>query len=156
MVAYETTLVLLSRGVNVKGILLIDAPSPLHYVHLSAQLISNILQPADTHVPTNLTMDMHFQFVTNSDLLKRYQANEVARKGFPPAVYLRCRDPVVLEGVSDVPAWISERSEPRAQLADWEELLAQDIKTIEVPGNHFEPFQKQNVCCIDSFPLHHQ
>lgn len=42
-------------------------------------------------------------------------------------------------------AWLEDRSNPHSIAEDWEEIVGAKVEVIGIPGNHFEPFEANNV-----------
>ena len=42
-------------------------------------------------------------------------------------------------------AWLSDRSDPRCLVEDWERVLGAKLDVIDIPGHHFGPFEADNV-----------
>ncbi len=42
-------------------------------------------------------------------------------------------------------AWLSDRSDVRSAVEGWETVVNAKVAVIDIPGNHFEPFDAENV-----------
>ncbi|KAF5350379.1 hypothetical protein D9758_012473 [Tetrapyrgos nigripes] len=143
--AYETSLQLQKRGVVVKGIVLIDSPSPINHVPLSDSLIEAVVE-LDKRKSSDLGQFIKSQFRMNSALLGDY--NPFQTNGTcPPLVVLRSSEGFTSERVdpSTVPAWLADRGDSRQAVVGWEKVARLPVKIIDIPGNHFEPFKNQNI-----------
>jgi hypothetical protein len=89
------------------------------------------------------------QFRANTANLVAY--NPAYQEGMPQVVFLRS-----CEGWSgDVRVqhkWVMDRSNPADAKGDWEKLVGGEVKVVDIPGNHFEVFEKKNVSFFYSFP----
>ncbi|KAF7327230.1 hypothetical protein MKEN_00300100 [Mycena kentingensis (nom. inval.)] len=143
--AYEIALQLTARGVHVKGIILIDAPSPVNHVPLPESVIDRVLQ-LDASRSVELAALVRRQFSLNAQMLGQYVPHATASL-CPALVLLRSSEGVHFDdGATDqVPQWLSERSDPQASVAAWQSLAHCSIKVLDIPGNHFEPFHSANV-----------
>ncbi|KAJ7720853.1 putative polyketide synthase [Mycena maculata] len=138
--AYEIALQLTSRGIQVKGILLIDSPSPINHTPLSDSLLDTVIA-VDAH--SELSALVKTQFSTNAALLGKYVPHATASV-CPPLVLLRSSEGFVAAGV-DVPAWLADRSDPQTSVAGWQSLAHCTVKVIDIPGHHFAPFHSSNI-----------
>ncbi|KAL8728548.1 MAG: hypothetical protein Q9181_005305 [Wetmoreana brouardii] len=90
------------------------------------------------------TSNLVAEFKANAALLGAY---------FPPVtpsyiktVALRSRDTFDTETLCGVRYdWLSSQSFRTEAIRSWEELVGGAVDVLEIPGNHFEPFDEQNV-----------
>ena len=151
VVAYEAAAQLHKKGIQVKGLLLIDSPCPTGHVPLSELLIDNILK-LDSHGggTSQIRSQIRNQFTMNSGLLCRYEPQpheDDSGDAFCPfAVVLRSscgyNPPDIAE---KIPAWLADRSSDSSDALGWNSLLKGRVKVVDIPGHHFEPFHPQNV-----------
>ena len=147
MVAFETTRILLAKGYPVKGVILIDSPPPLDHQALPKEIIDAVtkVRTATADQPTTVVRDtVRKQFMSNTALLSDFKPD---RKGISPAiVLLRCTEGFDASGI-ECPGheWLEDRSDVRNTVAGWEQIVEEEIKVIDIPGNHFEVFDKDNV-----------
>ncbi len=148
-------------GVDVKGIILIDSPSPFTDQVLPDALIDAVLgklrrqAPAsDERTKTKTTLELaKIQMQHSSRALVSFDPcrphDEDAESGtYPKAVMVRCTSPVSMSGAgvswACVP-FLDDRHDPRTMTDDWESLVGCRIPVLDVPGNHFEMFENGNV-----------
>ncbi|KAF7327244.1 hypothetical protein MKEN_00301700 [Mycena kentingensis (nom. inval.)] len=145
VVAYEIALQLTARGVHVKGIILIDAPSPVNHVPLPESIIDRVLQ-LDAPRSVELAALVRKQFSNNAQILGKYVPHATASL-CPALVLLRSSEGVHFDdGAPDhVPQWLSERSDPQTSIAGWQSLAHCSVKVLDISGNHFETFHPANV-----------
>ncbi|EPQ54389.1 polyketide beta-ketoacyl-synthase [Gloeophyllum trabeum ATCC 11539] len=143
--AFEIARQLLRKGVPVKGVLLIDSPSPVNHVPLSQSLIEAVVNLDARGANSDIGRLVKAQFEKNSALLGKY--DPVSAGGpFPPLVLLRSREGFNPSGVKEpVPTWLADRSNAQQAVAGWEGLVGATVKSIDIPGNHFEPFHASNI-----------
>ncbi|KAJ6526457.1 polyketide synthase [Mycena capillaripes] len=142
--AYEIALQLTSRGIQVKGIVLIDSPSPINHIPLSDSLIDTIID-LDARTPrSDLSALVKKQFSMNARMLGKYVPHATASL-CPPLVLLRSSEGFKPKGVPDMPAWLSDRSDPQTSVAGWESLAHCSVKVLDIPGHHFKPFDSSNI-----------
>ncbi|KAJ6485560.1 putative polyketide synthase [Mycena sanguinolenta] len=145
VVAYEMALQLTSRGVHVKGILLIDCPSPIDHTPLSEALIDAVIElGARTASSSELTALVKKQFSMNARMLGKYVPHATASL-CPPLVLLRSSEGFNPSGIADVPVWLADRSDPQTSVAGWQSLAHCSVKVLDIPGNHFKPFHPSNI-----------
>ena len=41
--------------------------------------------------------------------------------------------------------WLQDRSDPRTGVDGWENIVKSKISVVDIPGNHFQPFDAENV-----------
>ncbi|KAJ7613999.1 polyketide beta-ketoacyl-synthase [Roridomyces roridus] len=144
VVAYEISLQLANRGVAVKGIVLIDSSCPGDHTPLSDCLLDAILGLDERVVFSDLGVLVRRQFSMNAPMLQRYTA-EWAPELSPPLVLLRSTEGFRPEGVPDVPAWFSDRTNPQASVRGWQKLTNRPVKVLDIPGHHFSVFHPSNI-----------
>ncbi|KAJ6585673.1 polyketide synthase [Mycena capillaripes] len=142
--AYEIALQLTSRGIQVKGILLIDSPSPINHIPLSDSLIDTVIDLDARSTCSELSTLVKKQFSMNARMLGKYVPHATASL-CPPLVLLRSSEGFKPEGVTDIPAWLSDRSDPQTSVAGWQSLAHCSVKVLDIPGHHFQPFHPSNV-----------
>jgi hypothetical protein len=47
--------------------------------------------------------------------------------------------------VDDVPPWITNRIDASSIVSGWDSLSSSSVRIIDIPGNHFQPFEPENV-----------
>ncbi|KAL0948282.1 hypothetical protein HGRIS_010876 [Hohenbuehelia grisea] len=142
--AYEASLQLQKRGVQVKGVLLIDSPSPINHVPLSDALIDSVVNLDARAAASDLGRLVKTQFEMNSRMLGRYDPYATGG-ACPPLAMLRSSEGYNPPGVADVPIWLADRSDPKLASAGWQSLTATPIRIFDIPGNHFQPFHQSNI-----------
>ncbi|KAA1469652.1 polyketide synthase [Dentipellis sp. KUC8613] len=144
VVAFEAARQLMKKGVAVKGVLLIDSPSPVNHVPLSDALLDSVAKLDGRNAGTDIGRLVKTQFQMNSRMLGRY--DPLAAGGpFPPIVLLRSSEGFNPAGVSDVPKWLADRSDRTQAAAGWEKVVGTSIKVLDIPGHHFQPFHPDNI-----------
>jgi hypothetical protein len=132
---------LLKSGVVVKGVVLIDSPSPLDHVPLSDALIESIVKLDRNPVPSNIGLLVKRQFQMNSRILVEYDPT-IGGGPYPQLVLLRsCEN--YCPGDLELPDWLSSRDNGLS--TGWETIVGVPIKCIEIPGHHFQPFHSPYV-----------
>lgn len=140
--AYEIALQLTKHGVHVKGVLLIDSPSPFNHVPLPDSVIESAIHFDRYSSDFELARLVRSQFAMNARMLEGYGPYKT--EGLcPPLVLLRSKDGYNPPNVKDVPTWLSDRSNSKLATAGWESLAS--IQVLDIQGNHFTPFQPSNV-----------
>ncbi|TFK33599.1 hypothetical protein BDQ12DRAFT_657776 [Crucibulum laeve] len=145
--AYEASLQLAKRGIIVKGILLIDSPSPINHVPLSDSLIDSVVNLDARSANSDLGKLVKTQFAMNARMLGRYDPRATGGS-CPPLVLLRSSEGYNPPGVADVPIWLANRSDPKIATAGWETLAGGSVQVIDIPGHHFQPFHPSNIADV--------
>ncbi|KAI8183316.1 thioesterase domain-containing protein [Colletotrichum sp. SAR 10_65] len=151
VVAFEAARQLLSKGFEVKGLVLIDSPSPVNHKPLPKEIITSITssnrsdgQPQEGK--HNAALEEEFQ--RNASLLERYGADPSAMTRMPglKTVMLRSQDVMDTESLVGLRCdWLSNQNDRDASIAAWENLVCGHIKVLPIPGNHFEAFSPANI-----------
>ncbi|KAJ6454535.1 putative polyketide synthase [Mycena vitilis] len=142
--AHEIALQLARRGIEVKGILLIDPPSPIEHVPLSGPILDTVLDVGVRVTSSELTALVKKQFYLNTRLLGDYVAPETTNL-CPPLVLLRSSEGFRPPGVVHIPTWLSDRSNPETTVSPWQSLAHREIKCVDIPGHHFDVFHPSNI-----------
>ncbi|KAF5386448.1 hypothetical protein D9757_005864 [Collybiopsis confluens] len=144
VVSYEISLQLAKRGIKVKGIVLIDSPSPVNHTPLSGALIKTVARYDRRTGPVEIGKLVQTQFAMNADLLGSY--NPYATGGTcPPLVFLRSNAAYEEKTIVDIPSWLADRSDPNSALEGWYALAKSPIKMWDIPGHHFQAFDNMNI-----------
>ncbi|TFK52663.1 polyketide synthase [Heliocybe sulcata] len=148
--AFELARQLMRKGVAVKGVVLIDSPSPVNHVPLSQAVIEAVVNLDARGANSDIGRLVKVQFRENSALLGKY--DPVSAGGpYPRLVLLRSREGFNPAGVSEaVPVWLADRSDAKQAVAGWEGLVGAPVKSFDIPGNHFQPFQAANIQEVSS------
>ncbi|KDR83172.1 hypothetical protein GALMADRAFT_134664 [Galerina marginata CBS 339.88] len=149
VVAFEVANYLAARSMVVKGVVIIDSPSPLQHVPLSPSLIEQVLDVAGKVEPDFRQLSKA-QFTINSRLLSDYSPDKVATRHAPSIVFLMCDEPYSPPNEDDVPSWLSDRSDATAIFGGWEAFTGSPVKLFKIPGHHFQPFEPQNVLVVSA------
>jgi hypothetical protein len=139
--------ILLAKGVVVKGVLLIDSPSPCHHVPMPDELIDYIVNLNGRSACSDTAAMLKTQFRTNSHILASYTPSP----NLPPslAIVLLQSSEGFRHSLLRVPEWLSDRTDLERLRRDWEAVVGSAITTLPIPGNHFQPFDKLHVFLTD-------
>ena len=141
---------MMKEGLDVKGVILVDAPCPMDHTHLSTTLLEHIItQGKASQLETETVGSVKEQFRKSSELLKRYSPSSDG--SYPRVAFLRSREGVKVESdlmQEKVPVWLADRDEPGVTVDGWETLLKGKFKRWDVPGDHFQPFLPENVSIL--------
>lgn len=135
-----------------KGILLIDSPSPIDHVPLSDSLIESVVNLDARSAASELAKLVKTQFAMNARMLGRYNPHSSGGT-CPPLVMLRSSEGYNPPGVLDVPVWLSNRHDVGLATTGWDTLSSKPIEVFDIPGHHFQPFHPSNVRMIMSINL---
>lgn len=135
VVAFEAVRILMERGFDVRGLVLIDSPSPIDHQPLPAEVIRKISKGGGKALED--------EFVFNAGLLGKYKPRRFDR-GLK-TVMLKSKETFDSGGLCGVRYDWLERGERRVALVrEWEGLVGK-VEVFEIPGNHFEAFDAENV-----------
>jgi thioesterase domain-containing protein len=149
VVAFEAARQLAARGVEVKGLILIDSPYPVDHEPLPASIISKIIQPSHQPLgPPRKYAALEEEFSYNASLLGIYEPEpfySVSGRRLK-TVMLRSQDVFDSEALCGVRYdWLSRQDTRTAAISAWRELVGDHVHVMSIPGNHFEPFLERNV-----------
>ena len=149
IIAFEVARHLLKSDVAVKGVILIDSPSPLNHVPLSDGLIDSIVK-LNRNSSVGLLVKRQFQM--NSQMLLHYDPT-VDGGPYPQLVLLCSREDYYPDGGLEVPGWLSSNGHRHSAAAGWETIVGKPIKCIDIPGHHFQLFHNHYVRVRSNFLL---
>ena len=133
-----------------KGVVLIDSPSPLNHVPLSDALIDTIVMLNRNSISSSVGVLVKRQLQMNSRILPHYDPT-VGGEPYPQLVLLCSCDDFHPCGDLEVPGWLSNKGHRRSAVAEWEMIVGKPIKCIDIPGHHFQLFHDPYVrICANS------
>ena len=133
-----------------KGVVLIDSPSPLNHAPLSDALIDTIVMLNRNSVPSSVGLLIKRQFQLNSRILLHYDPT-VGGGPYPQLVLLCACDDFHPRGDLEVPGWLSNKYHRRSAVEGWEMIVGKPITCFDIPGHHFQLFHDPYVrTCVDS------
>ena len=150
MVAFEAARQLAARGIEIKGLVLIDSPYPVDHEPLPASIISKILTPSQQVLlgPPRKPTALEREFSHNASLLGTYKPepfNMINGRKLK-TVMLRCSDTFDCEALCSVRYdWLSRQDTRSAAISAWCDLVGGHVHVMSISGNHFEPFLAENV-----------
>ncbi|OAX36486.1 putative polyketide synthase [Rhizopogon vinicolor AM-OR11-026] len=144
ILAFEIARRLVRHGRHVLGIILIDSPCPGKHGSLPTSVIEHITKSHSRGCDSETMRLVEKQFRESSRLLSAY--NPFLEDDFRvPIVLLRSSEGFTPSGLNDVPDWLQHREKEDVVIAEWEAFTHSTVKTWSIPGNHFEPFDAENV-----------
>lgn len=144
VVAFEAARQLLTAGIAITGVILIDSPPPVNHQPLPAAVIaaaSSSPSSAPSAARDTIETLVRAQFEANTRSLVAYRPSAGGRN--PKLVLLRCRDGVPTQGARH--EWLENRADVRLATGGWEMLTGTQVPVVDIPGNHFEVFARANV-----------
>lgn len=161
VVAFHMASLLREANIEVRGLLLIDSPSPLTAEALPDGLIETVFSKARKgamggSVATGLVELAKIQMKNSSRALVSYKPYDYPIDRTLNAVMIRCSEPFTGSFTGNIcdtdgkPTWksvpfLDHRENPRDMVADWELLLDHTVPILDHKGNHFEVFEERNV-----------
>lgn len=132
-------------NIDVKGLILIDAPSPINHKPLPEAIASHVLSTAMPPLSSKQQKKLRDAFSTHASILGKYKPRGV-EIDVHKVVYLRSRELYDAKSLAGVDyAWLSEEDERRRVVDVWQNLVGTNVETTMIPGNHFEVFLPRNV-----------
>lgn len=148
VVAFEAARQLMAKGFEVKGLVLIDSPNPINHEPLPKEVIASIAKSNNQSGVADGRTAMEEEFQYNASLLGQYQAVPLSSPNAPKlkTVMLRSRDVMDTESLCGVSyEWLSDQDARSDAITAWEGLVGGHVKVLSIPGNHFEPFTRNNI-----------
>ncbi|KAF2210496.1 hypothetical protein CERZMDRAFT_45538 [Cercospora zeae-maydis SCOH1-5] len=143
-----------NRSTNTLGVVMIDPPQPKDHKPISRETIEvamdatlKLSKPrskaaADFEAAVGaLTIRNNLR---RAALLSKYRPS--AKGPLPRLILLRSSKGLDL-GVEGLPEneWLHDRSDPSICTRAWEDLVGGSIDVLDIPGDHFTPFEKENI-----------
>ncbi|KIK97930.1 hypothetical protein PAXRUDRAFT_807021 [Paxillus rubicundulus Ve08.2h10] len=143
VVAFEVARILTARGMNVKGVILIDSPAPSTPPVLSDAVIDHVVRGEERNTDSAMVPLVMRQFKRNTQLLETFvPANQDTQISL---TFLRSTKGFHPPGIEGIPTWFSERNDAESVVRPWETLIGRPVKVWDIPGHHFEPFSPAHV-----------
>ncbi|KAJ8133352.1 hypothetical protein O1611_g271 [Lasiodiplodia mahajangana] len=151
VLAFEAARQLQSLGRTVKGLILIDSPSPVNHQALPQEIVSHIINSKTASKTTYVTessrqarekIEQKFQY--HATLLENYHPKPKADNF--PCVMLKCSLSMDTEKLCNVSyPWVSDDDFRERSVWQWEQLIGRTIPVLDVACNHFEVFDADHV-----------
>ncbi|RPB02892.1 ketoacyl-synt-domain-containing protein [Choiromyces venosus 120613-1] len=151
VVAFEAGRQLLQAGKKVTGVVLIDSPCPINHQGLPSEVIAAVSKSTQSGPGSRQKIEqlIKSQFEANTRNLVNY--NPAPSDKNPKLILLRSREGFSTRSLNcQSHAWLEDKSDPSAATAGWEELVGSRVPVIDIPGNHFEPFDNKNVHAVSA------
>lgn len=149
MLAFETARYLIKKGINVPGVVCIDSPAPRSQSWLSDMLIDSVFTAASAGdmKQRRLLDSVRTNMKHSTRALADYDPSTSPAAGIatPKVALLRSEQDISFEGLSRE-HFLVNRKVTRHVVDDWESFIGGAVSVIDIPGNHFEVFEPQNVC----------
>lgn len=157
IIAFETARHLAHvPNLQVHGVVLIDAPPPFGHVPIARETIETAMaytqKKSSRPRPKSVTdFEDAIAKLTIRNNLRRaalLACYEPARTGpMPQVILLRSSEGLMLPNAHLLPEnkWLHDRSDVGVCVDAWNELLGKEIPVIDIPGDHFHPFEAENV-----------
>ena len=147
VVAFRAAQLLLAKDYPVKGVILIDSPAPLDQQPLPTEIVNAIVKPPDKdadEMSIAINKAVLRQFTLNTALLVKFEPAPMPTQ--PKMILLRSREGFDASGLAcERHAWLEDREDRRSAVQGWETVVGAKVEVIDIPGNHFEVFEDDNV-----------
>jgi thioesterase domain-containing protein len=142
VVAFETAQHLRRLGKDVKGVILIDSPCPKDHQPLPQEVVRHILKPMTANnnaASQKSAASVATQFEQHARMLGQYQPPKDTSD--IPYVMLQSELTFDTSGQCGVKyPWLEDQRARSQAIDGWQELLGRKVKTLKIPGDHFQPF----------------
>ncbi|KAF2762266.1 ketoacyl-synt-domain-containing protein [Pseudovirgaria hyperparasitica] len=144
VVAFETAQHLARLGKQVKGVILIDSPCPKDHTPLPEEVVKHVLKPMTDSKAGRSAATVANQFKWHAAMLGKY--NPPADASEVPYIMLQSAETFDTSGQCGVKyPWLEDQRERARAIDGWQEVLGRKVKTLQIPGDHFQPFTKECV-----------
>ncbi|PCH42158.1 ketoacyl-synt-domain-containing protein [Wolfiporia cocos MD-104 SS10] len=146
VVAFEIARQLAASGVRVVGLLLIDSPHPRMRSPLPDNVIDAVIQDRDLAGKHASLVRTQMRYAAKA--LARYDPAQSPASGCiaPRTVMLSSREAYPIDSLgTEVAGFLADRTDRNQSVRGWEDILQAPVPSLDIPGNHFEPFEPQNV-----------
>jgi thioesterase domain-containing protein len=147
-IAFEVARQLIASGISVPGLVLIDSPHPETTTPLSVDVLNTAFSTKKSSSRVVELARSSIQYATAA-LVEYNPSSSPAHNILPrKAVMLRSCEAFNVKGLnpsSQSDAFLTERSDPATVIQGWEKLLGTTVPVLDIPGNHFEPFDPRYV-----------
>lgn len=152
VVAFEAAHILKAAGFDIKGLILIDSPYPKDHQPLPESIIKHVLSSVADKNSSGIrksngdSINPHLltEFKTNAALLSAYVPP--VKHSFFKTVVLRSRETFDTHALCGTRYdWLSSQKTRDVAIRGWEDIVGGKADVLEIPGNHFEVFDVENV-----------
>jgi len=147
--AFEATQKLIAAGHAVKGLVLIDSPSPINHQALPKEIIAKISQTrnSQTSQVEDVGAKIKREFEYCASLLEKYEPKYIPAHGNRfKTIYLQSCDLFNTQKICGVQYdWLSSQDSRDSAITAWEGLVGGNLEVLPIPGNHFDAFLPDNV-----------
>lgn len=156
VVAFEMARLLSERGdCLVRGVVLIDSPPPLNHIPLARDTVQAAMALKHVHADKTRPPEAARFHEAIGALAVRNNLRRAALLGqyrprregaMPRVVLLRSSEGFSAAGYA-LPEnkWLHDRRDVETSSGAWEQLVGAKIKVIDIPGDHFTPFEPAHV-----------
>ncbi|KAL8701717.1 MAG: hypothetical protein Q9224_000379, partial [Gallowayella concinna] len=150
VVAFESACLLLQAGQSVQGLILIDAPLPIHHTPLPQELVSHLFGEGKAGVDSKVEISKDAilkQFQYHTKLLAEHRVIPLDKELWRGVKTVILRSDNTLDtkklcGVSY--EWLNSEKMQKEVVQGWKSLVGETIGVLTIPGNHFEAFDHGN------------
>jgi thioesterase domain-containing protein len=143
VLAFEIAQRMAIFGTKVKGVILIDSPSPINHKPLPGSVVDHVLCDVDSKTKQILQP----QFLSHARMLSQYSpSTDRSQAKFALLQSQETLNTSELCGVAY--PWLENPSAQADAILQWESLIQREVRILPIPGNHFEPFKAENVSAL--------
>jgi thioesterase domain-containing protein len=145
VIAFEVIRQLVATGIAVRGLVLIDSPHPYTSTPLSDATITSAFSKRTDNDGIKLAK---LQMRHATQALVAYDPAQSSAGAMPSkTVMLMSREAFSPAHVGEAMAdeFLSDKRDSSLLRAKWETAVGNDITVLDIPGNHFEPFEPRFV-----------
>lgn len=139
------------EGRRTLAVIMIDSPCPHNLEPLPQPIVKHVLSAKE--LSTSAISVIAAQFQHHARFLAEYSSQEAIAQAVIPEgrkyFMLQSSNTIDTRRLCGVDhPWLSDNQCRDAALAQWERLLRRQLTVLKIPGNHFEPFEPQNVSSL--------
>ncbi|TFY63793.1 hypothetical protein EVJ58_g3045 [Rhodofomes roseus] len=146
VVAFEVARLLIESGHRVEGLLLIDSPHPQISCALPEAVIDAVVNAKVANPRHAELMRLQMRFASKALTLYDPARSPACHVEAPRTVMLRSQEAydIDMEGC-ETAVFLTDRQDRNKAVEGWQRLLGAMVPIIDIPGNHFQPFEYENV-----------
>lgn len=146
VIAFEVARHLMMSGVSIEGLILIDSPHPYTSTPLTSDIIDSAFAKHTSSSSRAVELaKTQMKHATRALVLYDPDHSPALSSNVPKAVMLRSREAFMPSGTVVEDKFLSDRDDSSVLYAGWERALGYAPTVLNIPGNHFEPFEPQYV-----------
>ncbi|EKM53833.1 uncharacterized protein PHACADRAFT_260377 [Phanerochaete carnosa HHB-10118-sp] len=148
VIAFEVARQLIASGTSVPGLVLIDSPDPETTTALSDEVLDAAFSTKSSPSRAMELARLSIQHATAALVDYDPWSSPARHVLLAKAVILRSREGFFVKNAKlgvQPDAFLGDRASPETIIRGWEKILGIRVPVLDIPGNHFEVFDRRYV-----------